>query len=163
MPTTYITISQWTNNILSKQIDAQIAEYNNFTTLLQYSSKKLKPRVKNMRKWWKLPSLAILTPPSSSTEATGCLHFLLSGLSQERAAEEEEKGRQKVKLFRPFVRRESEVLEKRRVWAKEKAVAILVISLGLEEFGVARLLSLVLSMIWGFPFSEVFFVFSLFC
>ena len=74
----------------------------------------------------KLPSRPILTPPSSSTEATGDLHLLRWSLSEgreEEAAEEEEveKGMQKARLLL-FLERKSEVLEKRVAWASEMAI-----------------------------------------
>ena len=77
----------------------------------------------------KLPSRPILTPPSSSTEATGGLHLLRWSLSEGReeeaaaAAEEEEveKGMQKARLLL-FLERKSEVLEKRVAWASEMAI-----------------------------------------
>ena len=77
----------------------------------------------------KLPSRPILTPPSSSTEATGDLHLLRWSLSEGReeeaaAAEEEEeveKGMQKARLLL-FLERKSEVLEKRVAWASEMAI-----------------------------------------
>ena len=53
------------------------------------------------KKQHSLPSLAILIPPSSSTEeATGCLKFFLV---EREAEEEEEKGKQKAKRLKTFM------------------------------------------------------------
>lgn len=49
-----------------------------------------------------IPSLAILTPPSSSAEAAGGLHFFLRGRG-EVEVEVEEKGTRKANRLREFV------------------------------------------------------------
>lgn len=71
-----------------------------------------------------IPSLAILTPPSSSAEAAGGLHFFLRGRG-EVEVEVEEKGTRKANRLREFVWIKSEqVLEKKVVFASEVAIAM---------------------------------------
>lgn len=73
-----------------------------------------------------IPSLAILTPPSSSAEAAGGLHFFLRGRGEvEVEVEVEEKGTRKANRLREFVWIKSEqVLEKKVVFASEVAIAM---------------------------------------
>lgn len=69
-----------------------------------------------------IPSLAILTPPSSSAEAAGGLHFFWRGRGE---VEVEEKGTRKANRLREFVWIKSEqVLEKKVVFASEVAIAM---------------------------------------
>lgn len=71
-----------------------------------------------------IPSLAILTPPSSSAEAAGGLHFFWRGRG-EVEVEVEEKGTRKANRLREFVWIKSEqVLEKKVVFASEVAIAM---------------------------------------
>lgn len=71
-----------------------------------------------------IQSLAILTPPSSSAEAAGGLHFFLRG-RVEVEVEVEEKGTRKAKRLREFVWKKSEqVLEKKVVFASEVAITM---------------------------------------